>query len=255
MSKRSADSLIGVLNSWLGWSEKNGKHEKIIDIYNSQKNVPQGYRPTYKDSWCDVTISAAAITAGMTDLIGVECGVQRHVEKFKKMGIWQEDGTTEPKRGWIIVYSWRTGKQPNDSFADHIGVVTDYKDGVITCIEGNCNDAVSMRVIPRGWKYIRGFAMPKYNEEKKESQGKVDEKVISSAPKWVGEVTASKLSVRVWAGTEYARIKSWPYLGRGNWVDVCDEVKDSKGDTWYFVRIQGSIFGFCHSRYIKRVEI
>jgi hypothetical protein len=66
-------------------------------------------------------------------------------------------------------------------------------------------------------------------------------------------VTASQLNVRTWAGTEYPNIKSWPILERGNLVDVCDTVDDSKGNPWYYIRIAGEFYGFASAKYIKRV--
>jgi hypothetical protein len=56
-----------VWHSWLGWSESNGRHRQIIDIYNSYKPLAQGYKVKYTDQWCDVTVSAAAIKAGIKD--------------------------------------------------------------------------------------------------------------------------------------------------------------------------------------------
>ena len=87
----------------------------------------------------------------MVDLIGTECGVERHVQIFKEKGIWIEDGTITPEPGYIIVFNWGKDSQPNDGFSDHIGVVDSVKNGTITCIEGNRNDAVSYRSIPVGW--------------------------------------------------------------------------------------------------------
>jgi hypothetical protein len=59
--------------------------------------------------------------------------------------------------------------------------------------------------------------------------------------------------VRTWAGTEYSKIKSWPQLSAGNKVDVCDLVHDKDGDPWYYVRIDGKIFGFVSAAYISKV--
>lgn len=79
-----------------------------------------------------------------------------------------------------------------------------------------------------------------------------DDGKIEKTPKWVGKVTASSLNVRTWAGTEYKNIKSWPKLGKGNLVDVCDLVHDKDGDPWYYVRIDGKIFGFVSAAYIVK---
>lgn len=97
-----------------------------------------------------------------------------------------------------------------------------------------------------------------------QTQGKIDELLKkqalpeknSSGPskdrKFVGEVTASLLYVRTYAGTEYDTIKSWPALGRGNLVDVCDTVLDAAGEEWYYIRIADKYYGFSKAEYIKR---
>lgn len=160
---RTADALVAVMESWLGYSEANGKHKIIIDIYNSHKPLARGYAVQYSDAWCDTCVSAAAIKAGMVDLIGTECGCEAHVAIFKSKGIWIEDGSITPKRGDIILYNWDDSTQPNDGGSDHIGVVTGVSNGTITVIEGNKSDAVGYRKIPVGWGYIRGYARPRYD--------------------------------------------------------------------------------------------
>lgn len=79
-------------------------------------------------------------------------------------------------------------------------------------------------------------------------------KAPSKTPKWVGEVcNCDRLNVRTWAGMENENIKSYPILARGNKVDVCDTVDDSKGNPWYYVRIAGKYYGFVSAKYIKKV--
>jgi len=160
---RTAEDLLKVLRGWIGFSEGNGKYRQIIDIYNRHQPLARGYSVKYTDEWCDTTVSAAAIAAGMTDLIGTECGCEEHVKIFKAKGIWIEDGTITPKPGYIILYNWDKASQPNDGYSDHIGVVESVSGGKITVIEGNRGNAVSRRTIPVGWGYIRGYAAPKYD--------------------------------------------------------------------------------------------
>ena len=159
---KTAQDVLNVMRSWTGYSEANGKHKEIIDLYNSVKPLPRGYAVQYNDEWCDTTVSAAAIKAGCSELIGRECGVERHVDIFKSMGIWIEDGRITPQPGDIIVYNWDDATQPNDGYSDHIGYVEAVSGGTITAIEGNKGEAVGRRTIPVGWGYIRGFARPKY---------------------------------------------------------------------------------------------
>ena len=79
-----------------------------------------------------------------------------------------------------------------------------------------------------------------------------DDGVITKTPQWTGKVTADVLNVRSWAGTNNPLIKSWPKLSMGNLVDVCDVVNAADGSRWYYIRIDGRIYGFVHSAYIAK---
>lgn len=71
--------------------------------------------------------------------------------------------------------------------------------------------------------------------------------------KFVGKCTGNSVSVRTWAGTEYPRIKSHPYLNKGNLVDVLSyDQKDSEGKKWYYVKVKGQYYGFIRSDFIKK---
>lgn len=107
----TAQDVLNVMRSWIGFSEANGKFKQIIDLYNSHKPLARGYAVKYTDEWCDTTVSAAAIKAGAVDLIGTECGCEEHVKIFKNKGIWIEDGTITPQPGDIIVYNWDDNTQ------------------------------------------------------------------------------------------------------------------------------------------------
>lgn len=159
----TAQDVLNVMRSWLGWSEYNGKFKQIIDLYNSVKSLPRGYAVKYTDAWCDATVSAAAIKAEAQDIIGRECGCEQHIKIFKQKGIWIEDGTIRPEPGDVIVYNWGDSTQANDGYADHIGYVEYVSGNTITAIEGNKNEAVERRSLPVGWGYIRGYAKPKYD--------------------------------------------------------------------------------------------
>lgn len=161
---RTAQDYLNVWKGWLGFSEADGRYRQIIDLYNSHKPLARGYAVKYTDEWCDTTVSAAAIKAGMTDLIGTECGCEQHVKIFKAKGIWIENGSIAPKPGYIIVYNWDDSSQPNDGYSDHIGVVEACDGHTITTIEGNSGGMVKRRTIPVGWGYIRGFAAPHYDQ-------------------------------------------------------------------------------------------
>ncbi len=159
--------ILDTARSFLGYSEFNGKHKEILEIYNNHKPLARGYKMTPSDSWCDCFVSAVAIKSNAVDIIGTEVGCERHIDIFKEKGIWIEDGTTKPKAGDIILFNWDKSSQPNDGFADHIGFVEKVENGYITSIEGNKHGEVARRKMPLKWGYIRGFARPKYESEEK----------------------------------------------------------------------------------------
>lgn len=71
---------------------------------------------------------------------------------------------------------------------------------------------------------------------------------------YTGQVTASSLNVRTWAGAEYPNIKKYPTLNKGNKVDVMNFTQKAKdGASWYYIRIAGKYFGFVSAKYIKKV--
>ena len=70
---------------------------------------------------------------------------------------------------------------------------------------------------------------------------------------YTGEVTASSLNVRTWAGAEYPNIKKYPTLSNGNKVDVMNFTQKAKdGSSWYYIRIAGKYFGFVSAKYIQK---
>lgn len=161
----TANDVLKVARSWIGYGEANGKFKEILDVYNSHKPLARGYKVKTTDEWCDCFVSACAIKAGAVDLIGTEVGCEKHIAIFKKKGIWIEDGTKRPQVGDIVLYNWDTKVQPNDGAADHIGIVEQVVGSTITAIEGNydrSNPRVGRRTFNIGWGYIRGFARPKY---------------------------------------------------------------------------------------------
>lgn len=252
----TAQDVLDVMRSWLGYSEANGKYKQIIDLYNSHKPLARGYAVQYDDEWCDTTVSAAAIKAGAVDLIGTECGCEQHVKIFQSKGIWIEDGTITPKPGDIILYNWDDGTQPNDGYSDHIGYVESVSGNTITCIEGNKGEAVARRTLKVGNGNIRGYARPKYGTSgttsgsSTSSENTGSSNVPNKSKKWTGTVTASELNVRVWAGTENAQCSFSP-LKKGAKVDVCDSIKASDGSTWYYIKYNGK-YGFVHSDYVSK---
>ena len=175
----SASTVLTEARKLIGTVMGTTAHHNIVDLYNSTKPLPVGYKAKYTDDWCDITVSVIGIKSGATDLIGRECGVQRHIDIFKSKGIWIEDGKITPKPADIVCFNWDDTTQPNDGWADHIGIVESVSNGVITTIEGNYGRQVKRRTMPVGWGYIRGYARPAYGSQASTNTGKKSDEEIA----------------------------------------------------------------------------
>ena len=154
---RAAASLVGARTG-------SAAHQQLVNDYNSIKPLPVGYEVKMTDDWCDVFVTAVFQREGLSGLIGRECGVERHIQIFKRLGIWNENGASTPKAGDIITFNWDQDYQSNDGWADHIGIVERVENGLIHTIEGNSGavGTVKRNVYRIGHGNIRGFATPRY---------------------------------------------------------------------------------------------
>ena len=155
-------NVLSIAQSYLGVEMGSAEHKKIVDAYNSVNPKPVGYTVKYSDDWCDVFVTTVFQQAGLSSLIGRECGVQRHIGIMQQKGIWQ--GKVLPKAGDVITFDWDGG-----GFADHIGIVESVKDGIVTTIEGNSspysssgNTKVNRKTYNWNASYIKGYARPNY---------------------------------------------------------------------------------------------
>lgn len=227
MSK-TASKILEVAKSWLGKNEADGSHKYIIDLYNSQKKLPVNYKVQYNDEWCATTISALAIYCGYTDIIPTECGCQRMIDLHKKLGTWVEDENRVPNPGDILFYDWNdNGIGDCKGWADHVGIVEKVSGNTVTLIEGNRNNSVSRNKLAVNSRYIRGYAVPKYDKELPfKSVQDVAQAVIDG--KWgVGEDRKKKLTAAGYSYAEVQRLvnemlapKCYPkYTGKSVYVD------------------------------------
>jgi hypothetical protein len=165
--------IIEQAKKWLNKKEKDSSFKEIIDIYNSHRPLARGYKVKYTDEWCAAFVSAVAIKCGLTDIIPLECSCGKMIELAVEKGIWREDDTYIPAIADIILYDWGdSGKGDNTGWPEHIGIVTDVKNGKITVIEGNLNNKVGYRDIAVNGKHIRGYICPVYENEVKKEETK-----------------------------------------------------------------------------------
>lgn len=168
--RKYAREMVAQARSWLGCKESDGSHKKIIDVYNAHTPRARGYSVKYTDAWCATFVSAVAIVCGCTDIIPTECGCGEMLNLFKGLGCWQEADDYAPNPGDIIFYDWQdTGKGDNAGWPDHVGIVEKVTGRTITVIEGNYSNSVKRRYISFNDKLIRGYGVPKYDEEIEEA--------------------------------------------------------------------------------------
>lgn len=206
---KTAEYMVTLAHQWIGRNEADGSHKHIIDIYNSQKKLPRGYKVKYTDSWCATFISALAIQLKYTSIIPVECSCVQMIRIAKSMKIWKESDIYSAKRGDIILYDWQdSGYGDNQGVPDHIGLVTsvDKVKQQYVIIEGNYDNQVKKRYVKFNAKGIRGFIVPEYDSEPSKPQ-KSNEEIAKEviAGKW-GNGSERELNLKQ-AGYDYATIQ------------------------------------------------
>ncbi len=156
------DRVLAAAAAMVGVKGGSAEHHRLVNDYNSVRPLPVGYAVKNSDDWCDIFTTVIFQREGLSDLIGRECGVERHIHIFKRLGIWNEDGNSTPKAGDIITFNWDQNSQQNDGWADHIGIVEKVENDIIHTIEGNSNNVVKRNTYRIGHGNIRGFASPRY---------------------------------------------------------------------------------------------
>ena len=251
--KYSRSAIVSEAISHIGVKEGSILHHKIIDRYNARKPLPRGYAVKYTDAWCATFVSYLAIVMGYTDIIPVECGCPQMIALAKEMGIWVEDDGYVPKPGDIPLYDWQdSGKGDNTGTPDHIGIAEKVVNGIMTVIEGNYHDAVGRREIEVNGRYIRGYIVPRYDDDaKQETKPAAKEPAVDSAHtvEYYAKVNTrhDPLNVRLGPSTSYKQCSFSP-IPKGAKVGVCKH----KVGAWYLIKYGGK-YGYVHSKYLLRI--
>ena len=157
-------SLVAAAEAYLGANEADGSYRVILERYNAQPVLPQGYALQDSDSWCAAFVTVAAMDAGLSQRIPPECGCQRQIGLWQALGSWQEDDGYIPQPGDIIYYDFDENRLRDcTGWSDHVGIVVGVKWPFIKVIEGNWRDAVCSRVLFINDIHIRGYGLPDYS--------------------------------------------------------------------------------------------
>ncbi|MBR3293184.1 MAG: CHAP domain-containing protein [Oscillospiraceae bacterium] len=148
--------LVRTAEALIGRKEADQSHREIIDVYNSIRPLPRGYRMRYEDPWCAAFVSAVGEMCGLGCAVLPECGCEAMLALYRKRGEYRgRDYDAQP--GDLIFYNW-----DGNGSVDHVGIVAARSADAYTVIEGNLSDAVGSRRISRDWAMIAGFAVPDY---------------------------------------------------------------------------------------------
>lgn len=149
---------------WLGLNEADGSFREIIDLYNARR-PPGSYRMSYADPWCAAFVSAVGMAAGVSAILPhVNC--EGMIALYRAAGRWVEDDAYTPEPGDLIFYDWGDrGAGDCRGDADHVGIVTEVDGRLLTVVEGNYSDAVKRRYVYEDGSFIRGYAVPDYEDD------------------------------------------------------------------------------------------
>jgi hypothetical protein len=153
--------VIDVAKRDLGARQYSEKHAQIIRDFNRIPGMGTWMSTDY--AWCAASVSVWGYRAGLEDIFYPSASCNAMINLYKKHGRWMEKDGYVPEIGDVIMYDWDdSGKGDNKGEADHVGIVISVVNGYMTVIEGNKHNAVGVRTLAVGGRYIRGFCLPDY---------------------------------------------------------------------------------------------
>ena len=175
--------VVDTASAWLGTQEGTTRHAEMLNIYNAQRPLPRGTRMLSSWPWCAAFVSTVSLQCGLRDIMPTECGCPPMIRLYQEINRWIEDDAYVPSPGDVVFYDWQdSGVGDNVGQPDHVGIVVGCTDGMMTIIEGNCDNAVKLRQIAVNARFIRGYGCPDY-------ASKADSAELQPAPEPTPEPT------------------------------------------------------------------
>ena len=155
--------VVDTASAWLGTQEGTSRHAEMLNIYNAQRPLPRGTRMLSSWPWCAAFVSTVSLQCDLRDIMPTECGCPGMVRLYQDLGRWVEDDAYVPSPADVVFYDWQdSAVGDNVGQPDHVGIVVACTDGMMTIIEGNCDNAVKLRQIAVNARFIRGYGCPDY---------------------------------------------------------------------------------------------
>lgn len=131
------NNFVEVAERFFGVREGTPQHSIILALYNSSRPAGE-YEMGAADPWCAAFVGAVSGGCGLQSVIPVSAHCGRLEEALKQTGA---TCTTAPVRGDIALFDWAG----DGRYDDHVGIVTQVSENLVTTIEGNKNDSVGYR--------------------------------------------------------------------------------------------------------------
>ena len=152
------------------WTER----KLVVDIAESQLGTHEGANNYTKygvwyaglvnnksfehGPWCAMFVSWCGAQAGVpSSVYYYHAYTPTGVQWYQNHNAWQWKDQYVPRAGDLVYYDWQY-----DGLVDHVGLVVNYRKGMITTVEGNYKDQVKSRYINARASSIFGYGVPKY---------------------------------------------------------------------------------------------
>lgn len=173
MSK--VNRLIYFTKKHIGMDEDNRMYLEMINKYNSQKNIPRGYKVMKRDAWGCIFVSVMALYAGLEEDIPIECSCYHQLQLFKKKGTRiYSSKYYHPKIGDIVYFDWHSNGYEHE-YPCQVGIITGINiiNNQIEVVMGNTGTMIGMehkscvakRTYEKDNRYIMCYVHPKYKED------------------------------------------------------------------------------------------
>lgn len=144
--------LIDTATSYIGAEEGSTKYTELVKLFNTT-----GYKYDGQGC-CEIAIAFFIKALGLkrtTELIPISNYSNAQAKK------WSNGLADYPVRGALVYFDYKDGKG-----IQHVELVIDFDNETITTIDGNSYHTIVKRNRKRNYRYIAGYGIPKFKEDK-----------------------------------------------------------------------------------------
>lgn len=136
--------------------QMKGQRNQVVDLYNSVRPLPLGYKVKYEDLLCATYVSSIFIRLGWTDIVPPNPRAWQLYEIMAALDCGVQDSKRTPEIGDLIFF----GINKKVSGITHVGIVTEVKGTQIYYYD--IQSVVGRHTCPVGYSSIWGYGVPDY---------------------------------------------------------------------------------------------